>query len=244
MLSAVPKDKRGSVKEARMKALLIEDNDSVSRLVKEGFEKAGWTVDVVGSGDEGLILALDESQGYDLAVVDRMLPVLDGLSIVKAMREKGVDTPTIVLTALGTVGNRIEGLDAGSDDYMGKPFAVEELLARARALMRRPREVAEAELGFGDLSLDPSTRVLSVGGARRIDLSRRESSMMEALMLAGGEPLARERLLSKVWGVDHPVEPGNVDNYAYFLRRKLKKAGSSVSVESVRGLGYRLSAGK
>ncbi len=227
-----------------MKALLIEDNSSVSRLVKEGLESAGWTVDAVGSGDEGLMLALDETQEYDLAVIDRMLPVLDGLAIVKAMREKGVSTPTIVLTALGTVSNRIEGLDAGADDYMGKPFAVEELLARARALMRRPREVSESVVAFGDLSLDPSIRILSIADERRIDLSRRESSMMEALILAGGEPLARERLLSKVWGVDHPVESGNVDNYVYFLRRKLKKAGSSVSIDSVRGLGYRLSVEK
>ena len=227
-----------------MKALVIEDNESVLRLVREGLEAVGWTVDAAASGDEGLTLAIDAARGYDLAVVDRMLPVVDGITIVRAMREKGVATPVIVLTALGSVGNRIEGLDAGADDYMTKPFALDELLARARALMRRPREVAEGRLEFGDLALDPETRVLSVSGKGQVDLSKRECAMLEALIRAGGEPLARERLLSKVWGADRPVEAGNVDNYAYFLRRKLARAGSTSSLESVRGLGYRLAEGR
>ncbi|WP_158539629.1 response regulator transcription factor [Gordonibacter sp. 28C] len=223
-----------------MKALVIEDNESVSRLVKEGFEAAGWTVDAALSGEEGLMLALDVGQGYDLAVVDRMLPVVDGLTIVRGMREKGVETPVIVLTALGSVENRVEGLNMGADDYLSKPFAIEELLARARALLRRPHEIASAEISFGDISLDPETRVLTVGGKRRVDLSGRESSMLEALILAGGSPLSRDKLLAKIWGIDRPVEAGNVDNYAYFLRRKLKTAKSAVGLESVRGLGYRL----
>lgn len=227
-----------------MKALVIEDNESVLRLVMEGLEAVGWTVDAASSGDEGLALAIDDAQEYDLAVVDRMLPVVDGITIVRAMREKGVATPVIVLTALGSVGNRIEGLDAGADDYMTKPFALDELLARARALMRRPREVVEGRLEFGDLALDPETRVLSVSGKGQVDLSKRECAMLEALIRAGGEPLARERLLSKVWGADRPVEAGNVDNYAYFLRRKLARAGSTSSLESVRGLGYRLAEGR
>ena len=227
-----------------VKALVIEDNESVLRLVREGLEAVGWTVDAAASGDEGLALAIDAAQGYDLAVVDRMLPVVDGITIVRAMREKGVATPVIVLTALGSVGNRIEGLDAGADDYMTKPFALDELLARARALMRRPREVAEGRLEFGDLALDPETRVLSVSGKGQVDLSKRECAMLEALIRAGGEPLARDRLLSKVWGADRPVEAGNVDNYAYFLRRKLARAGSTSSLESVRGLGYRLAEGR
>ena len=227
-----------------MKALVIEDNESVLRLVREGLEAVGWTVDAATSGDEGLALAIDAAQGYDLAVVDRMLPVVDGITIVRAMREKGVATPVIVLTALGSVGNRIEGLDAGADDYMTKPFALDELLARARALMRRPREVVEGRLEFGDLALDPETRVLSVSGKGQVDLSKRECAMLEALIRAGGEPLARDRLLSKVWGADRPVEAGNVDNYAYFLRRKLARAGSTSSLESVRGLGYRLAEGR
>ena len=228
----------------RVKALVIEDNESVLRLVMEGLEAVGWTVDAASSGDEGLALAIDDAQEYDLAVVDRMLPVVDGITIVRAMREKGVATPVIVLTALGSVGNRIEGLDAGADDYMTKPFALDELLARARALMRRPREVVEGRLEFGDLALDPETRVLSVSGKGQVDLSKRECAMLEALIRAGGEPLARERLLSKVWGADRPVEAGNVDNYAYFLRRKLARAGSTSSLESVRGLGYRLAEGR
>lgn len=227
-----------------MKALVIEDNESVLRLVREGLEAVGWTVDAAASGDEGLALAIDAAQGYDLAVVDRMLPVVDGITIVRAMREKGVATPVIVLTALGSVGARIEGLDAGADDYMTKPFALDELLARARALMRRPREVAEGRLEFGDLALDPETRVLSVSGKGQVDLSKRECAMLEALIRAGGEPLARDRLLSKVWGTDRPVEACNVDNYAYFLRRKLARAGSTSSLESVRGLGYRLAEGR
>ena len=223
-----------------MKALVIEDNESVSRLVKEGFQAAGWTVDTALSGEVGLMLALDAGQAYDLAIVDRMLPVIDGMAIVRGMREKGVDTPVIMLTALGSVENRIEGLDVGADDYMAKPFTVEELLARARALLRRPRDLAPATLAFGDLCLDPENRTLAVAGKRAIDLSGRESAMLEALIAAGGSPLSRDRLLAKVWGVDRPVEAANVDNYAYFLRRKLKGAESSVRLESIRGLGYRL----
>ena len=193
-----------------MKALVIEDNESVSRLVKEGFQAAGWTVDTALSGEVGLMLALDAGQAYDLAIVDRMLPVIDGMAIVRGMREKGVDTPVIMLTALGSVENRIEGLDVG------------------------------ATLAFGDLCLDPENRTLAVAGKRAIDLSGRESAMLEALIAAGGSPLSRDRLLAKVWGVDRPVEAANVDNYAYFLRRKLKGAESSVRLESIRGLGYRL----
>ncbi|WP_166078418.1 response regulator transcription factor [Xiamenia xianingshaonis] len=223
-----------------MKALVVEDNESVARLVKCGFEAAGWVVDAVFSGEEGLLLALDARQAYDLAVIDRMLPVVDGLAIVRGMREKGIETPVIVLTALGSVENRIEGLDAGADDYMAKPFAVEELLARARALLRRPSVLAATSFSFGDLVFDPASRVLTVAGSCEVNLSGRESSMMEALILAKGSPLSRSQLLAKVWGIDHPVEAANVDNYAYFLRRKLKGAKSSVELESIRGLGYRL----
>ena len=225
-----------------MRILLVEDDEALCAAVAPLLEQEGYRVDVCRDGDDALYYM--RQRMFGLCILDRMLPGRDGLSVLRAARAEGLDTPVLMTTALGLVGDRVDGLDAGADDYMGKPFAVEELLARARALMRRPREVSESVIAFGDLSLDPSIRILSVADERRIDLSRRESSMMEALILAGGEPLARERLLSKVWGVDHPVESGNVDNYVYFLRRKLKKAGSSVSIDSVRGLGYRLSVEK
>lgn len=221
-----------------MKVLVLEDNLAMNRRITEGFEAAGFLVDACIAGDEGLVRVLDATQAYDLAIVDRMLPVVDGVAILRAMRAKGIDTPAIMLTALSSVENRIEGLDAGADDYVSKPFSMEELLARARALLRRPPEMREAGLAFGDLRLDVTTRCLGVDGGEDVVLSKREAGLLAALMEEGGRPLARERILAKVWGVDHPVEAGNVDNYVYFLRRKLAATKSSVRVAAAHGLGY------
>lgn len=220
-----------------MKVLVVEDNAAINERVAEGFGKAGFLVDSCLSGEDGLVRALDPAQGYDLAVIDIMLPVVDGIAIVKAMRAKGIGVPVILLTALGAVEDRVEGLDAGADDYVAKPFSLDELLARSRALLRRPPEVRDARLAFGDLVLDPETRTLHVGEAK-VPLSKREAGLLEALIVQQGRPLSRERILAKAWGADHPVEAGNVDNYVYFLRRKLAASASSTAIVSARGLGY------
>lgn len=224
-----------------MKVLVVEDNAAINARVTEGFEKAGFLVDSCLSGEDGLVRAIDPDQGYDLAVVDIMLPVVDGIAIVKAMRAKGIGVPVILLTALGAVEDRVAGLDAGADDYVAKPFSLDELLARARALLRRPPEVREASLAFGDLALDAETRTLRVGETK-VPLSKRESGLLEELIRQEGRPLSRERILARAWGADHPVEAGNVDNYVYFLRRKLAASGSSTVIASARGLGYYLEA--
>lgn len=220
-----------------VKVLVVEDNAAINERVAEGFGKAGFLVDSCLSGEDGLVRALDPAQGYDLAVIDIMLPVVDGIAIVKAMRAKGIGVPVILLTALGAVEDRVEGLDAGADDYVAKPFSLDELLARSRALLRRPPEVRDARLAFGDLVLDPETRTLHVGEAK-VPLSKREAGLLEALIVQQGRPLSRERILAKAWGADHPVEAGNVDNYVYFLRRKLAASASSTAIVSARGLGY------
>ncbi|MEG0374840.1 MAG: response regulator transcription factor [Raoultibacter sp.] len=224
-----------------MKVLVVEDNAAINCRVVEGFREAGFLVESCFTGEDGLVRAIDPSQGYDLAIIDIMLPVVDGLAIIKAMRAKNISTPVIMLTALTAVEDRVGGLDAGADDYVGKPFALDELLARARALLRRPHEVRDDSCIFGDLVLDAAARTLSVGDAV-VALSKREAALLEALMRQEGRPLSRERILMKVWGADHPVEAGNVDNYIYFLRRKLSASGSSMEIASARGLGYYLGA--
>lgn len=226
-----------------MKMLVVEDNATINERIAEGFANAGFLVDACLSGEEGLSRAIDSAQDYDLAVIDIMLPVVDGLTIVKAMRAKGIGVPVILLTALDAVEDRVSGLDAGADDYVAKPFSIAELLARARALLRRPREVREMRLEFGDLALEPETRTLRVGETK-INLSKREAGLMGTLIAQEGRPLSRERILAKAWGADHPVETGNVDNYVYFLRRKLAAAGSTTEIASARGLGYCLEVRK
>lgn len=222
-----------------MKVLVVEDNAAINRRVVEGFKEAGFLVESCLSGEDGLVRALDPVQGYDLAIIDIMLPVVDGIAIVKAMRAKNISTPVIMLTALTAVQDRVGGLDAGADDYMSKPFALDELLARARALLRRPHEVRNESRSFGDLELDMEARTLTVGDTK-VSLSKREASLLEVLIMQEGCPLARERILMKVWGADQPVEAGNVDNYVYFLRRKLASSGSAMEIVSARGLGYYL----
>ena len=224
-----------------MRILLVEDDKVLCSTVAMQLEQAGYQVDQCCRGDDALYYATEYP--YDVMILDRMLPSLDGLSLLQAIRQKSIMTPVIITTALDGLGDRIDGLDAGADDYLVKPFAVEELLARIRAVTRRPGRTADtASLAVGNLSLDAVKHELTRNGAESetVTLSGRESSLLEYLMRNAGRTLPRNAILSYVWGPDSEVEAGNLDNYIYFLRRCLKSLHGNAKIQTVHGVGYRL----
>jgi DNA-binding response OmpR family regulator len=199
-------------------------------------EREGYEVDCCHDGEDAIRWL--EQRAHGLLILDRLLPGLDGIDVLKRLRNTGGGIPVLMVTALDGVGERVTGLDAGADDYLPKPFAVEELLARVRSLGRRPPVWEESPgLGFGDLSLDVLRQRLSVGG-RSVALTKRESQLLEALMRAGGSPVPRGVLFARVWGPDAPVEEGNLDNYIHFLRKRLNELGSGARIKTVRSVGY------
>lgn len=221
-----------------MRVLLIEDDRRLAESVKFQLEKEGFTVDHCEAGDDGLQLALE--QAHDLILLDRMLPGLDGVAVLRELRRKKVVTPVILLTALGELGDKIQGLDAGADDYLVKPFAFGELLARIRSISRRPQTWEQSDsLHFEDLRFLPSEKRLE-GPAGSCELSKREADLLESFLKNPGQTLPRATLLLRVWGPDAEVEDGNLDNYIHFLRRRLRALKSSLRLATVRGVGYRL----
>ena len=224
-----------------MRILMVEDDQALCAAVDIHLRQQGYTVDYAHTGEDGLHFALQNA--YDLILMDRMLPELDGLEAVRPLRSRGFSTPVLMLTALDGVPDRVDGLDAGADDYLAKPFAAEELLARIRALSRRPRQwESTSRLSAGDLELDTELAALR-GPAGACSLSRREKQLLELFLRNAGQTLTRELLLSRVWGPDAPVEDGNLDNYIHFLRRRLRTVGSAVRLATVRSVGYRLEVG-
>lgn len=225
-----------------MKILLIEDDEILCGNIKQKLAGEGYIIDACYDGEEGFLLAMDRNSGYDLAIIDRMLPVVDGLTIIKAMRNKNIQIPVIIITGMSELQDKIEGLDTGADDYLTKPFHISELSARIRALTRRPPAIANWDrLSFHDLSLDPGTRQLSCGDNHLI-LTPTEFHLMSAFLEKPGMLLTREGLLQKGWEADAPMEPGNLDNYIYFLRKRLRTLNSECILSSVYGSGYILEA--
>ncbi len=221
-----------------MRVLLIEDDIRLAESVKFQLEKEGFTVDHCEAGDDGLQYALE--QAHDLILLDRMLPGMDGVEVLREMRGKKVSTPVILLTALGELGDKIQGLDAGADDYLVKPFAFGELLARIRSISRRPQTWEQSDaLRFGDLQFFPSEKRLE-GPAGSCELSKREADLLECFLKNPGQTLPRSTLLLRVWGPDADVEDGNLDNYIHFLRRRLRSLKSGLCFATARGIGYRL----
>jgi len=219
-----------------MKILLVEDEKKLNHTLRFQLEKENYQVDSCYDGEEALYFI--KECGYDLIILDRMLPSLDGLSVLKKIRAQGINTPVILLTALGTVSDRIDGLNSGADDYMVKPFAFEELVARIHCLERRPRELKSQEkLTFGDIRWRPEENRLT-GPLGNCSLSKKEGALFDALLRNLGQTLPRFVLINKVWGLDSDVEEGNLDNYIHFLRRRLKTVGSTVTIKTVRGIGY------
>lgn len=224
-----------------MRILLVEDDKTLCDTIGVQLEQAGYQVDLCYRGDDALCYATEYP--YDVLILDRMLPGLNGLSLLQTVRQKGIPVPVIITTALDGLHDRIDGLDAGADDYLVKPFAVEELLARIRAVTRRQgRTLETSRLIFSNLCLDTVKHELSMtdGNSFPTTLSGRESALLEYLMRNAGQTLPRSLILSYVWGPDSEVEEGNLDNYIYFLRRRLKAVHGAVKIKTVHGVGYRL----
>jgi len=221
--------------------LLIEDDIDLAGALKTQLANAGYSVDACGDGGDAAYYL--SGGGYSAVILDRMLPGVDGLTVLSQMRARGDTTPVLMLTALSSVQDRTRGLDAGADDYLVKPFAMPELLSRIRALLRRPAALRpEQALTYGGLTLDVRGCCLSAAGGEQT-LSRREAALMELFFENPGRVLSRGEILSRVWGGDEAVEAGNVDNYIYFIRRRLKAAGGGVNVKTVHGVGYQLTGG-
>ena len=223
-----------------MKILLLEDDLDLCRSIRDMLIKNGYTVDVCNDGETAMLYALNKDCGYELAIVDRMLPVIDGLTIIKAMRRKGIRIPVIIITGMAAIDDRIEGLDGGADDYLVKPFHIRELMARIRALTRRSGNTQESELlTYADLQFDRENRRLTCRG-HELDLSAKETDLMYTLIKHPDTAFSREQLILTVWGIDSDIAPGNVDNYISFLRKRLNELGSCCVIKTIYGTGYRL----
>lgn len=219
-----------------MRILLIEDDEDLCSFITFQLREAGYVADICNSGADAFFYI--EKQIYNLIILDRMLPGTDGLTLLKEMRTKKITTPVIMVTAMSAVTDRIDGLDAGADDYLIKPFVPEELFARIRALVRRPPVIETEEcLEFQDLELNLMRKTLRCR-EKSLELTRKEMDLLEYFIRNKNQTLTREMLLNRVWGPDSFVEEGNLDNYIYFLRRRLKNIGSQVSVKTIRSIGY------
>ena len=221
-----------------MRILVIEDDKQTRDFLVQGLTQSGHVVDAAKDGKDGLFLALD--QPYDVMVVDRMLPGLDGLSIVETVRKSGDQTPILILSALGEVDDRVEGLRKGGDDYLVKPFAFSELLARLEALIRRgSTEVAETRLQVADLEMDLLARRVRRAGTG-IELQPREFRLLEYLMRHSGQVVTRTMLLEKVWDYHFDPQTNVIDVHISRLRRKIDRDFDPPLIETVRGAGYAL----
>jgi len=220
-----------------MRILLVEDHAKLARLLQHGLREEGIAADVVGTGADGLWRATEDA--YDVVVLDVMLPDLDGLEVCRRLRAAHVDTPVLMLTAVSGVPDRVAGLEAGGDDYLVKPFAFDELLARLRALARRGTVNPSAELTVGDLRVDPRTRRVSRAGTE-VELTGQEFALLEAMARRPGEVLSREQLVHLAWDVAYEARSNVVDVCVKGLRDRIDRPFGRRSIETVRGLGYRL----
>jgi DNA-binding response OmpR family regulator len=219
-----------------MRLLVVEDEQQLAQLIGRMLERERYEVDRAFDGETGLELAL--TGAYDTIILDRMLPRLEGLDVLREMRKEEINTPVLILSARREVPQRVEGLDVGADDYLGKPFAFDELFARVRALTRRrSQEIIPDILVAGNVKLDEAARIVTVSG-KEVHLSPREFSLLEYLMRNSGQALSRDQIVEHVWGYD--ADPGEkaVELYVHYLRRKLSQAGQPASIRTVRGQGY------
>jgi two-component system OmpR family response regulator len=219
-----------------MKLLIVEDDREAAAYLKRALSEAGHTVDYAAEGRDGLMLAAGET--YDVIVLDRMLPQIDGLAILRTIRASGVKTPVLLLTALGGIDDRVEGLEAGGDDYLVKPFAFAELLARVNALARRPPpQEVRTELSVADLRLDLLKRSVTRGG-QRVDLQPREFQLLEYLMRHAGRVVTRTMLLESVWDFHFDPKTNIVETHMSRLRGKVDRGHACELIHTVRGAGY------
>jgi two-component system, OmpR family, response regulator len=223
-----------------MRILIIEDDREAANYIRKGLKESGHVVDHAADGEEGL--AMGRSAEYDILVVDRMLPKLDGLSVIESLRDEGVSSPVLILSALGEVDHRVEGLKAGGDDYLVKPYAFAELLARVEALARRrDPEAVRTKLVVGDLEMDLLARTV-VRGGEEVLLQPREFRLLEFLMKHSGQVVTRTMLLEKVWDYHFDPQTNVIDVHISRLRSKIDKPFDDALLHTVRGAGYRLQA--
>jgi DNA-binding response OmpR family regulator len=220
-----------------MRVLLIEDDRKAARLLSKGLQEEGFVVDVAATGESGEEqAALNE---YDVVILDWLLPARDGLAVCRALRASGNSTPILMLTARDSVADRVSGLGTGADDYLTKPFAFDELLARIRALLRRSRSVQPVVLKVADLTLDPVTRRVA-RGSLAITLTPKEYAILEVLMRNVGQVVSRTRLAERVWDEASEVLDNLVDAHVSHLRKKVDREASMPLIQTIRGVGYRL----
>ncbi|MDR6722899.1 DNA-binding response OmpR family regulator [Paenibacillus amylolyticus] len=219
-----------------MRILIAEDEIHLAEAVSQILKKNNYSVDMVHDGRSGLDYAL--SGIYDLLLLDIMMPEMDGITVLKTLRREGNHTPVILLTAKGEIDDKVTGLDYGADDYIAKPFATEELLARIRAALRRKGEVVpEDALKFGDIELNTVQLKLSVQG-KEMKLNLKENELLELLITRKSAITSKEQIIEKLWGFDSEVEYNNVEVYISFLRKKLTFLNSAVRINTIRGVGY------
>ena len=218
-----------------MHILVIEDEAKVASFIRRGLEAEHYSVDIALDGEAGLIQAFD--QDYDLIILDVMLPKRDGLSVLQELRRHKLRVPVLMLTARDTVAAKVEGLDHGADDYLTKPFAFEELLARIRALLRRGSQTQAAVLTLADLRLDPVSREITRAG-KRIELTAKEFALLEFFLHQPGRVLSRVVIAQHVWGVDFDTFTNVIDVYVNYVRKKIDADFSPKLIHTVRGVGY------
>jgi DNA-binding response OmpR family regulator len=219
-----------------MRILVVEDDRKVASFIRKGLEEEGHAVEVAGDGAEAVERATDGAP-WDLVILDVMLPKGDGFGVLKTLRQEGLRMPVLMLTARDAVGDKVTGLDLGADDYLSKPFAFEEFLARVRALLRRGGGGPAPILRLADLTLDPATREVK-RGARRVELTAREHTLLEYFLRNAGRVLTRPMLAQHVWGLDFDPESNVVDVYVGYLRRRIEGEGERRLLHTVRGVGY------
>ncbi len=223
-----------------MRLLVIEDDHKIANAIKKGLNQESYAVDVSFDGKDGLATALTIE--YDLVIIDRMLPGVDGIKICQALRDKKMNVPILFLTAKDKISDRVEGLNAGADDYLVKPFAFEELLARVRALLRRPTKVDEVILQIGDLTLDPAKFVVKRDN-KEIKLSSKEFALLEYMIRNPDRILTKDNIIAHVWDYDADILPNTVEVYVGYLRNKIDRPFPKKPdlIQTSRGFGYKIS---
>ena len=221
-----------------MRILIVEDERKIARALGRALKNEKYAVDISHDGTDAYAMAgmID----YDLLILDRMIPGdYDGLSLTKKLREEGKRVPILLLTALGEIRDKTEGLDSGADDYLTKPFALDELLARVRALLRRPQTQAETILKIADLSLDLNAHEVFRNN-QKIELTNKEFSLLEYLVRNAGRPVSKEQIIDHVWDYDADILPNNIEVYISYLREKVDKPFERKLIKTVRGIGYKI----
>jgi two-component system response regulator MprA len=221
-----------------MKVLVVDDERAVRDSLRRALELQGYEVDLANDGSEALA-RLETNGQPDAVVLDILMPGIDGLEVCRRIRQQGNEVPVLMLTARDAVGDRVAGLDAGADDYLVKPFALEELLARIRALLRRASPSGDGVLRFADIELDPGTREVRRGG-EKIDLTRTEFNLLELFLVNPRQVLTRSIIFERVWGYDFGFASNSLDVYIGYLRRKTETGGKPRLIHTVRGVGYAL----